>query len=434
MIADMISACKEAERVPLCTPERALCENASESSASDDVESMPYVRQTQNGKFVFEDVDLRPSEADVSTSPRSFGVKAPNICSKPCQNNLELINANNQNGTLVDTKLQSMEKPLQFKHAFETLPRAGLKLSPVQRFPQSRHDMFSSNDVNQARFKFMPHESRVEGVVKLANPTYSVPCNSDETSMSQTSNQLTPTKCAHIDETLNVGKDSEYNANQEENVHQSESSNRKNMYNGRKINAQKFGLRKHLECGTQATCSSLAPNALVSSPDVHSKKVYIPGLSGSNIPLLPFYGNSFGSALIDSCDDPGYVTYERSRTDSYRSGDSGLPYDWSYYSDDSTSPPQSPNDLFVTQQKHSSYLRRSFFTAAWTPKTSAKLRNNDNQIFLASEHDSTSKYEAPTNELNVPKEEDYVSVPTNRITSNYVKLSAFTFSADTTQE
>jgi len=81
------------------------------------------------------------------------------------------------------------------------------------------------------------------------------------------------------------------------------------------------------------------------------------------------------SALIDKphtssdypCDssDPSYVIYERSRTDSYRSGDSGLPHDWSL-SDDSISPPQSPDDYLFSQSRH--------FPNIFSQKSSYKLK------------------------------------------------------------
>ena len=55
--------------------------------------------------------------------------------------------------------------------------------------------------------------------------------------------------------------------------------------------------------------------------------------------------------------EPPYVTYERSRADSYRSADSGLPHDC-FLSDDSVSPPLSPSDSYVTS--HSRQILRFF--------------------------------------------------------------------------
>ena len=86
--------------------------------------------------------------------------------------------------------------------------------------------------------------------------------------------------------------------------------------------------------------------------------------------LLPppaLHGQS--RARIDYADDnslPSYIIYQRLRADSNRSGDSGLPHDWSL-SDDSMSPPRSPNDYLTSQSKQ--------FLKFFSQKPSHKVRH-----------------------------------------------------------
>ena len=122
----------------------------------------------------------------------------------------------------------------------------------------------------------------------------------------------------------------------------------------------------------------------------HSNKIDPGNFSTAQSPVLltppALHGQS--RARIEYADDnslPSYIIYQRSRADSNRSGDSGLPHDWSL-SDDSMSPPRSPDDYLTLQSRQ--------FSKFFSQKPSQKVRHSSDsnvRIRFSKDHQRESE-------------------------------------------
>ena len=435
--------------------ETKLEENSGVLHHSSETDSLSYVFQTQNGELIFKDLSQSSEPSNCLTHSSSFIFKSDSSDSddKSDSSSFEtksLVNpsnsikvgnvvANNRDLSSIDS--QSHQSPSLQKHLVcfpDFLPRSSSFQGKLVSVGGSYLCGLSDDDA-------------AKPITKLENPTYSSSSDPNGFCLQEAKNIslstqhvsycITGTKNARARETkirpVSVNSCSSFEGSSVFSMQSTPTQNNSDPFS--KSDFASLSLHRNAPNSSQKflclnQCSpsnKIDPGGLSIGLDVHDE----PYPTQSNLTDFDSKKHQKKRKRRDSSPEPSYVTYERSRVDSCRSGDSGLPYDWTF-SDDYQSPPQSPDDCLIPQcRKLSSEHGTTSFKGRFVDDSRSKvkitkLKENNSKftyelqpIFSGPEE---SVFDEEKKFCGLQKtEDDYVVDPNHTVNSDYLKISVF---------
>lgn len=224
---------------------------------------------------------------------------------------------------------------------------------------------FSATDLKGKYFE------RPSGIIKLSNPTYALSPDNELDSLENFVPIANKSLDSHLSSAKRLGS-SKHNSYHPNLYLEDVVNNLEMASDSTKVGSKNVEPIKSTEANSSKIRKSCFPNKSYARKSCsHSPKPCTKNNESKYFSLFKSHGISTFNTGKDMSSNmtsnrhsfefgedsvvPSYVVYSRSRKDSHRSADSGLPHDWPSFSDDSITPPQTPTDFYIAESEHHTY-------------------------------------------------------------------------------